>query len=82
MSTLKDIHEVWRKISEGLKFPGVPPEALGRFEVLTRAANDAVMEEQGIDDSDKAAALSPDTVLGEKAEAVLADLKALFQEEW
>ncbi len=82
MSTLNDIHGVWKEISKvisEMSIFGVTPGILGRFEKLTTAARDAIMEDRGLDDPDQVAALPKDTVLGEKAEAVLADLEAFFQ---
>ena len=81
MSTLKDMHEVWGQINRGMRLFGVSAEALERLKRLTTAASDAVIEEQGLDDPDKAAALPSNTVLGEKAEAVLADLREFHREE-
>lgn len=80
MATLQDLCDVYCDLSWRIKFFGVTtPEALVNFSVLVKAAHDALLEEQGLDDPVKAAALPRDTVLGEKAQAALANLKALLQ---
>ncbi|MDO8499453.1 MAG: hypothetical protein Q7S66_02225 [bacterium] len=72
---MKDIFEICHSIDTSFALFGAAVKAQEEFQVLTKAAGDAIMEEQGVT-PEQAAALSPDTVLGEKAEAALKALEA------
>ena len=79
MATLKDIYDLYTDIVQCTKLFGVTAESMVEFNGLVKAARDAVMKEQGIDDPNKAAALPKDTILGEQAESALKGLQALWR---
>ena len=81
MATLKDIYAVCSRLDILTEFRGASAEFMTEFSGLRKAAYAAVMEEQGIDDPDRAAALPEDTVLGEKAQTALEGLKGLLPQQ-
>lgn len=78
MATLKDINDVITGIDFRITLFGATAKGKRKFLSAIKAARDAIMEEQGLDNPDKAVALSEDTVLGKKAKAALEALEALF----
>ena len=79
MAILKDLRDVCSVMDQRFQLFGVTTKYWEEYLRLCQAAGKAVMEDQGIDDPDEAFKLPNDTVLCEKAIAVLEDLKAMEQ---
>ena len=78
MATLKDLYDTVISIRTAIELFEVSAEAKEKIIAETQASRDAVMEEQGLDDPEKAAALAEGTILGKKAEAALNNLRSLL----
>jgi len=76
METLRDLLIVYNEIDLAFSFFRASDDAVRRFNTLSDAARDTIMEEQGLKSSDEALTLLHSTPLGEKSLAALEALKS------